>query len=366
MKTAAAVARRTVAHWRDSKEGDLKQQFLSDNNAGMCPAALAALVEENGRGHQIGYGGDEVTARAQGAVRDLFETDCAVFFVFNGTAANALGLAQIAQPYHAVIAHAFSHIEWDEAGALGFFSGGASVLSADLPGAKLTVEAAEDLATRFEGIHHVKARAISLTQATELGTLYTLDEIAGFGELARRHGLRLHMDGARFANAAAALGATPAEMTWRRGVDVLSFGGVKNGLGVGECLIFFDKALAEDFGWRMKQAGQLNSKMRLVAAPWLALLEGGLWLENARHANQMARRLAEGLGGLEGVALMHPVEANGVFVHLPEAVQERVRARGWEFYTFVPPTGCRLMCAWDSAPETVDRLIADIRAAASG
>ncbi len=337
------------------------QQFASDNNAGMCPAALAALIDENARGHAPGYGEDAVTARAVAAVQELFETDCVVHFVFNGTAANALGLAQIAQPYHAVIAHAFSHIEWDEAGALGFFSGGASVLSADLPAAKLTVEAAEALATRFEGIHHVKARAISLTQATELGTIYSLDEISAFGELAGRHGLKLHMDGARFANAAVTLGASPAEMTWRRGVDVLSFGGVKNGLGVGECLIFFDKALGEDFGWRMKQAGQLNSKMRLQTAPWLALLKDGLWLDNARHANRMAQRLAEGLAGLDGVALMHPVEANGVFVHLPEAIQARLRAKGWQFYTFVPPTGCRLMCAWDTEPETVDRLLLDLR-----
>ena len=337
------------------------QQFASDNNAGMCPAALEALIDENARGHAPGYGEDDVTARAVAAVQELFETDCAVHFVFNGTAANALGLAQIAQPYHAVIAHAFSHIEWDEAGALGFFSGGASVLSADLPAAKLTVEAAEALATRFEGIHHVKARAISLTQATELGTIYSLDEISAFGELAGRHGLKLHMDGARFANAAVTLGASPVEMTWRRGVDVLSFGGVKNGLGVGECLIFFDKALGEDFGWRMKQAGQLNSKMRLQTAPWLALLKDGLWLDNARHANRMAQRLAEGLAGLDGVALMHPVEANGVFVHLPEAIQARLRAKGWQFYTFVPPTGCRLMCAWDTQPETVDRLLGDLK-----
>ncbi len=336
------------------------QQFASDNNAGMCPAALEALIGENARGHAPGYGEDDVTARAVAAVQELFETDCAVHFVFNGTAANALGLAQIAQPYHAVIAHAFSHIEWDEAGALGFFSGGASVLSADLPAAKLTVEAAEALATRFEGIHHVKARAISLTQATELGTIYSLDEVAAFGELAGRHGLKLHMDGARFANAAVALGASPAEMTWRRGVDVLSFGGVKNGLGVGECLIFFDKALGEDFGWRMKQAGQLNSKMRLQTAPWLALLKDGLWLDNARHANRMAQRLADGLSEIDGVELMHPVEANGVFVYLPEAIQARLRAKGWQFYTFVPPTGCRLMCAWDTQPETVDRLLGDL------
>jgi threonine aldolase len=168
------------------------------------------------------------------------------------------------------------------------------------------------------------------------------------------------MDGARFANALAFLGCAPADLSWRAGVDVLCFGGVKNGLAVGEAVLFFDAGLAAEFEWRVKQAGHLNSKMRLVTAPWLALLEDGVWLRNARHANAMARRLHERIAGIEGVRLIAPVESNGVFVELPPAAQARLREKGWRFYTFLGETGCRLMCAWDTTPETVDRFAADL------
>ncbi len=338
----------------------MPQQFASDNNAGMCPEALEALIAENARGHDIGYGDDQATARAVDAIRDVFETDCDVFFAFNGTAANALLLAQICRSYNAVIAHAFSHIEMDEAGAPGFFSGGASLMTADTPAGKLTPTAVEQLATRFEGVHHVKVKALSLTQSTELGTVYTVNELRALSEAARRHGLKVHMDGARFANAAASLGVTPAEMTWRAGIDVLSFGGVKNGLAVGECMVFFDAALAEGFAWRVKQAGHLNSKMRLVTAPWHAVLSGGHWLRHAAHANAMAQRLAKGLATIPGTRLLYPVEANAVFVDIPQTMQQALREKGWSFYTFLPPTGCRLMCAWDTETGTVDQYIADL------
>jgi threonine aldolase len=342
----------------------MRQQFLSDNNAGICPEALAAMMAENATGHMIGYGDDDATQKAEHAIAELFETDCAVFFVFNGTGANALALAQLCQPYHAVIAHGFSHVQWDEANAVGFFGGGASQLTIDTPAAKLTLEAVEQKATQFEGVHHVKVNALTLTQSTELGTIYALDELAAFGELAKRHKLKFHMDGARFANAVASLGTSPADMSWRRGVDVLSFGGVKNGLAVGECVVFFDKSLTTEFEWRRKQAGQLNSKMRFVTAPWLGLLQDDVWLKNARHANAMAQRMAVGLTAVDGVELMHPVEANGVFVHLPPALQKGLRDKGWEFYTFVPPTGCRLMSAWDTTAETIDAFLADVKSVA--
>ncbi len=340
----------------------MRQQFLSDNNAAICPEALAALVAENATGHAIGYGDDETTLKAERAIAELFETDCSVFFVFNGTSANALSIAQICKPYNAVISHAFSHVQWDEANAVGFFGSGASQLTINTPAAKLSLEAVSQRATQFEGVHHVKVNALTLTQSTELGTAYSLDELSAFGELAKRHQLKFHIDGARFANAVASLDTTPAEMSWRRGVDVLSFGGVKNGLAVGECVIFFDKALAHEFAWRRKQAGQLNSKMRFVTAPWLALLKDDVWLKNARHANAMAQRLAAGLQSIEGVSLMHPVEANGVFINLPAALQAGLRDKGWEFYTFVPPNGCRLMCSWDTSLETIDAFIADAQA----
>jgi threonine aldolase len=343
----------------------MSQQFASDNNAGMCPQALDALVAANAAGHVTGYGDDEWTAKACARLRELFERDAEVFFVFNGTAANALALAQICRPYHAVIAHAFSHIEEDEAGAPALFSGGTKIVTADTPLAKLTPDVVDALARKGRGVHHVKPRALSLTEATELGTVYTAAEVAALTEVARRHELAVHMDGARLANAIAQLGCAPADITWRAGVDVLCFGGVKNGLAVGEAVLFFDRTQAGEFEWRVKQAGHLNSKMRLVTAPWLALLEGDLWLRNARHANAMAQRLAQRIAGLEDVRLMAPVESNAVFVELPPAVQARLREKGWRFYTFLGKTGCRLMCAWDTTPQTVDRFAADLAGAVS-
>lgn len=342
------------------------QQFLSDNNAGVCPAALAAMVEANAEGHAIGYGGDTCTERAKQRIANLFEReegrDCAVFFAFNGTAANALVLAHLMRPWHAVIAHAFSHVEMDEASAVSFFSGGATLMTAETPAAKLTVDAVDRLARKFDGVHHVKPAVLSLTQSTELGTVYTRNEVTALTALARDHGLRVHMDGARFANAVATLRCTPAEASWRAGVDVMSFGGVKNGLGLGEAIVFFDMSLAGEFAWRVKQAGQLNSKMRLASSGWLGLLDGEVWLANARHANAMAQRLAARIATLPGVRLMHPVEANGVFVELPVEAQAALRQRGWAFYTFVPPLGCRLMCAWDTDPATIDRFAGDLAA----
>jgi threonine aldolase len=343
----------------------MAQQFASDNNAGICPEALEALLRANAEGHVPGYGDDAWTQRACARLRELFETHCDVYFVFNGTAANALALAQLCRPYHAVIAHAFSHIEEDEAGAPALFSGGAKIVTADTRQAKLTPEAVDALAMKGQrGVHHVKARALSITQATELGTVYTAGEIGALTEVARRHGLKVHMDGARFANALATLGGMPADLSWRAGVDVLCFGGVKNGLAVGEAVLFFDRKLAAEFEWRVKQAGHLNSKMRLVTAPWLALLECDVWLSNARHANAMATRLSERITNLPGVRLLAPVQANGVFVDLPPVVQAKLREHGWRFYTFLGETGCRLMCAWDTTPETVDRFAADLAAVA--
>ena len=342
----------------------MRQQFASDNNAGMCPPALERFLEANAAGHAVGYGDDAWTQEARERITALFETECDVFFVFNGTAANALSLAQLCRPYNAVIAHAFSHIEMDEAGAPEFFTGGAKLMTADTPLAKLTPEAVEALASRYSGPHHVKPAVLSLTEATELGTVYTPGELRALTEVGRRHGLKVHMDGARFANAVSRLGCAPADLSWRAGVDVLCFGGVKNGLAVGECVVFFDRALSDEFQWRRKQAGQLNSKMRLVSAAWLGLLDGDVWLANARHANAMADRLAAGLAVLGDVKLMAPVESNAVFAEIAPDLQRALREKGWQFYTFLGETGCRLMCAWDTEPETVDRFLADIRAAA--
>ncbi|MEL6372834.1 MAG: low specificity L-threonine aldolase [Pseudomonadota bacterium] len=337
----------------------ISQHFASDNNAGICPAARDWMLRADASGHEVGYGDDRWTQDVCDRFRTLFDTDCEVFFVFNGTAANALALATLGQSYNAIICHASSHIEVDECGAPEFFSNGAKLITADGPEAKLRADDIEHLAVKRSDLHFPKARAVSLTQATEFGTLYNVDELRAIASIAKRRGLNIHMDGARFANAVARLDVHPSEITWRAGVDVLAFGGTKNGLPVGEAVIFFKKELAEDFAWRVKQAGQLASKMRYVSAPWLGLLDDDVWLKNARHANAMADRLAQGLTE-RGIRLMFPVEANAVFATIDPRVQAQVRTKGWRFYTFVGDDGCRLMCAWDTAPEVVDRFVADV------
>jgi len=339
------------------------RQFASDNYAGICPAAWEALAAAN-RGHAKPYGEDEWTARACDLIRELFETECEVFFVFNGTAANALALAAMCHSYHSVICHRTAHIETDECGAPEFFSNGTKLLLADGAAGRLDPAAVAELVTRRRDIHYPKPRVLSLTQATELGTVYSVDELAALGELARRHGLRVHMDGARFANAVAALDVAPRALTWEVGVDVLCFGGTKNGLPLGEAVVFFNPALAADFAYRCKQAGQLASKMRLMSAPWIGLLESGAWLANARHANACAARLADALAAVPGVRLPHRPQANAVFVEMPEALAQGLRGCGWRFYDFIGGA-YRLMCAWDTGAADIDHLVADFHALAA-
>jgi threonine aldolase len=337
----------------------MPQQFASDNYAGICPAAYAAMAEANG-GHAPAYGEDEWTRRASDAFRRLFETDCEVFFVFNGTAANSLALAAVCQSFYSVICSATAHVSTDECGAPEFFSNGAKILVAPAIDGKMMPDAIRSLATSRNDIHFPKPSAVTITQATETGRVYTIDEISAVSAVCRELGLSLHMDGARFANACATLGCSPAEMTWKAGVDVLCFGGTKNGLAVGEAILFFDRKLARDFDYRCKQAGQLASKMRFLAAPWIGLLESGAWLANADHANSCARRFATGIADIPGIRIVFPVEANAVFVAAADELFERLRARGWRFYTFIGGAA-RFMFAWDSDAERIDALIADIR-----
>ena len=336
------------------------QHFASDNYAGICPEALQALLAANA-GDAPAYGDDEWTRRVSDRLRELFATDCDIYFVFNGTAANSLALASLCQSYHGVICHELAHVETDECGGPEFFSNGSKLLPAKGENGKLTPEAVLEVITRRSDIHYPKPRVVTLTQATEVGTLYRPTEIAAIADLAHQHGLRVHMDGARFANAVAAQDVAPADLTWRAGVDVLCFGGTKMGLPVGEAVVFFDRALAQDFAWRCKQAGQLASKMRFLSAPWLGMLENDVWLRHAAHANAMAQRLAAGLASIPGASLLFPVEANGVFVSLPEAVIDGLHAIGWRFYTFIGAGGARFMCAWNTSPQRVDALLADLR-----
>lgn len=340
-------------------------QFGSDNQAGLCPEALAALVAAN-RGHAVGYGDDAWTARAADAVRRVLDADADVHFVFNGTAANALALASICRSTDAVVCHALAHVNVDECGAPEFMSGGAKLLAVEGAGAKVTPEALAARAVTPHDEHGSRPRALSLTQATELGTVYAPRELRALCEAAHARGMKVHLDGARFANAVASLGCHPGDIAQRAGVDVLAFGGTKNGMAVGEAIVFFDRALADEFRRRRKQAGQLASKMRFLAAPWEAMLDGGAWLAHAGHANAMARRLADGLARLPGASLVAPVEANGVFVHLPREAIARLHGLGWHFYVFVGETGCRFMCAWDTTAEAVDRLVADAARCVAG
>jgi len=336
------------------------EQFASDNYSGVCPQAWQAMAWAN-EADEPAYGEDRWTQQAADGLRRLFDTDCEVFFVFNGTAANSLALASMGQSFHSVICHELAHIETDECGGPEYASNGAKLLLGAGPNGKLTPESIEHLTTKRTDIHYPKPKVVSLTQATEVGTVYTPAELQAIRATADRHGLRVHMDGARFANAVAALDVHPSEITWKAGVDVLCFSGTKNGLALGEAVVFFNKALAEDFEWRCKQAGQLASKMRFISAPWCGLLENDVWLANARHANACAERLEHGLARLPGIQLRYPRQANGVFVDLSDDVQLALRKKGWHFYTFIGGSA-RLMCSWATRPDQIDRFLADLEA----
>ncbi len=335
-----------------------RRGFASDNFAGIHPAILEAIVAAND-GHARAYGSDEYTARAVARFREHFGADVEVAFVFNGTGANVLGLANVMQPHHAVICSEYAHIHLDECGAPERFTGG-KLLPVSAPNGKLSVEA---VASQVHGVgdqHHIQPRVVSVSQTTEYGTVYTPEELGHLAEYVHAHGLVLHMDGARLANAAAALGCSLRALTADVGVDVLSFGGTKQGLLLGEAVVFFDRALATDIAFRRKQGMQLASKMRFIAAQFDALLANDLWHRNARHANQMAARLGQGLMNA-GATITQPVQANAVFVQLsPKAVPALQAA--YDFHVWNESTGeVRLMTAFDSTEEDVDGFVALFR-----
>jgi threonine aldolase len=334
-------------------------EFASDNTCGICPEAIAALEEAN-HGVAESYGDDEWMRRLRELVRDLFETDCDVYVVFNGTAANALALAQLCQSFHSVVCHQQAHIQTDECGASEFFTRGSKLLLVGGTAGKIDLEDVNGTIGRQPELHAHKPGAISITQATEFGTVYLPDEINAIADLARKRKMFLHMDGARFANAVATLSCAPKEITWQRSVDVLCFGGTKNGLASGELVIFFKKELAREFDYRMKQAGQLASKMRFLAAPWIGLLTNGVWLRNAQHANAIARLFAERLQRDAKIDVALPVEANAVFVRLPDSLARDLETRGWHFYKFVEPDIYRLMCSWATNETGIERFMADL------
>jgi threonine aldolase len=337
-----------------------RRQFASDNYAGICPEAWTAMEKANS-GHAPAYGKDPWTQEAADLIREIFETRCEVFFVFNGTAANSLALASLCHSYHSILCHELAHVETDECGAPEFYSNGTKVLTVSGANGKVTPDSVERMVKRRTDVHYPKPRAVSLTQATEVGTVYTPDEIKAIWAVTKSLGLRIHMDGARFANAVTSLGVKPKEITWQAGVDVLCFGGTKNGTGIGDVVVFFDTELADEFDYRCKQAGQLASKMRYLSAPWVGLLKDGAWLRHAAHANAMAGRLETKLSELPEIKILFPRQANAVFADLPEQAVNALWARGWQFYTFIGQGGCRLMCAWDTTEADVDAFVADVK-----
>jgi threonine aldolase len=336
----------------------VRYDFASDNTAAICPEAWTALAKANAH-YAPSYGEDEWTAAVCERVRQLFEIDCDVYFVFTGTAANALGLAQLCQPFHGVICHERAHLQTDEAGATEFHTRGAKLFLTKTNDGKIDLGETEKLIAQQVELHGHMMHAISIAQATELGTVYRPDEVEAIGAFARAHRLLLHMDGARFANAVASLGCAPKTITWKAGVDVLSFGGTKNGVAVGELVVFFDKKASSDFQYRVKQAGHLGSKMRFLAAPWLGLLNGDVWLRNARHANEATRDLARRLRKEAGMESLFPVESNAVFVQLSDQLARGLYARGWRFFKSLEPDVYRLMCSWSTTADDISMLVGD-------
>jgi len=331
-------------------------RFFSDNAAAVCPQVLEALSRANRI--DTAYDGDEWSQRLDGAFSDLFGKQVRALWVTTGTAANCLGLATLCPPHGAILCHEAAHIEVDEAGAPGFFTHGAKLTLLSGPGAKVTPEAVDEACDRARpDVHQVQPATLSITNATEYGLSYRPDEVAALGEIAKRRGLGFHMDGARFANAIAFTGADPAEVTWRAGVDVLSFGFVKNGGMSAEALIFFDPAKAEVVPRLRKRAGHLLSKGRYLAAQILALLEDDLWLANARAANAAAAALAKSAG----TRLIYPVEANELFVRMTADDAAAILAQGFDFYDWGPGE-VRLVTSWDQDMDAVARLAAAIEA----
>lgn len=320
--------------------------FCSDNVTGVAPEIMAALAVANDS-PAMPYGSDLLSQNLAAKFSELFETPVTVFPVATGSAANALALAEISPPFGAIYCHSESHINADECGAPEFYTGGAKLVA--LPGTNGKI-AASDLAAALAKagagiVHHVQPAAVSLTQSTEAGTVYSTSEIFEVSRVAQAHNLKVHMDGARFANAVVSLGCTPADLTWRAGVDVLSFGATKNGAMAAEAVVFFNQDLAQTFHYRCKRGGHLFSKMRFLAAQLEAYITDDLWLRNAAHANQMALKLAEGLTLLPGTALCFPVAANEVFVRLPQALIAGLLADGFQFYP------------WDNRHQTTVRLV---------
>ncbi len=342
--------------------------FRSDNEVGAHPAVLAAVTRAFTSGSAFSYGADDWTQRVERRLRDLFDKpDLVAYPVITGTAANSLALACCTPPWGAVFCHSQAHIAAEETGAPEFYTGGARLFRVDGPAGKIDpAKLAEAVAQPVYGVPHFsQPTAISITQATESGTVYAPEEIAALTTSARRQNLAVHMDGARFANALVHVGCSPAEITWKAGVDVLSFGATKNGVLAAEAVVFFKPEFARDYPYRSKRGGHMLSKMRLISSQLEAYLADGLWLDNARHANLMARRLVAGLTALPNTQLMYPVEANEIFVVMPAHRHDALQAAGAKYHPWPSDRpgerAFRLVTAFDTDPADVDRFLAVAR-----
>ncbi|MFZ5617462.1 MAG: threonine aldolase family protein [Pseudomonadota bacterium] len=343
--------------------------FASDNWAGAHPDILAAVMRAN-EGAVPSYGGDNLTKRVEKKFSEIFEREVAVFFVATGGAANSLALAQVTPPWGMILCHRESHIQMDECGAPEFYAGGAKLLPLEGFAAKLTPDTVRSALAAFPDRppHGMPASALSITEATECGAVYSASEVKALSAVAHEAGLKVHMDGARFANAVAALGCAPADITWKAGVDVLSFGGTKNGCLIAEAVVFFNPDEAKDFIFRRKRAAQLFSKMRFISAQFDAYLADDLWLKMAGHANAMAQRLSRGIAEAPGCKVWYPTGANEVFASFPEGVAEKLREQGATFYPWVTPgdpaggTMQRLICSWATKAEDVEEFLLRARA----
>lgn len=336
-----------------------RRDFASDNNAGVHPAVLAAITESN-IGHERAYGHDPYTERAEAVFRRHFGDGAKAWLVFNGTAANVLGLKAVTEPHHAVICAEGAHINVDECGAPERFTG-CKLLPVVTADGKLRPDDITRHLGQLGDEHRVQPRVVSLSQATELGTVYRPAEVRALADTAHRHGLVLHVDGARLANAAASLGVSLRECTTDVGVDVLTFGGTKNGLLGAEAVVFLQGIAGEEMPFLRKQGMQLASKMRFLAAQFITLLGTELWLENAAHANGMARLLAARVRDVRGVTLTQPVETNGVFARVPPEHIAALQAQAYFYVWNAQTSEVRWMTAWDTTEEDVERFAAAIR-----
>lgn len=335
--------------------------FASDNGAPVPQRIVDALVHAN-QGQALSYGADATMARLRDQIRTLFDApDAQVHLVTTGTAANSLALALYTPPFGATLCHRHAHIHEDECGAPEFFSGGSKLLLVEGAHGKITPETLQTALTQTDGsVHSVQPTALSLTNVTEAGTTYSVSELTELCTLAKANGLATHLDGARFANALAAVNTSPADMTWRAGVDVLTLGGTKNGLLGAEAIVLFDPEKSWELELRRKRAGHLSSKMRYVAAQMEAWFDGGYWLDMAHHSNAMAARLAAGLATIDGADLLHPVQANIAFVRLPDDAHARAKDAGAVYYNMGGGL-CRLVTAWCTTEAEVDGLLAAFR-----